>query len=189
MPRRPRLIIENQPHHVVQRGHNRKAVFFAKEDYLFYRECAGLAAERHGCLIHAYCLMTNHIHLLVTPPSPLALSRMVAEPQDYPWSSYELNGRAAPDDGLITPHALYESLGASAPARAAAYRDFVSQAWRPGDLELIRQSIQGSWALGGAEFCARVERETGQDAAPSPRGGDRRSGNAPHTQQGGALFQ
>jgi putative transposase len=73
MPRRPRLIIEGQPHHIVQRGHNRKPVFFARQDYLFYLDCLRVSAERFGCHIHAYCLMTNHIHLLVTPPSAVAL--------------------------------------------------------------------------------------------------------------------
>ena len=75
MARCPRLIIEKQPHHVVQRGHNRKPVFFAEEDYLYYKECLKTAAAQYGCTIHAYCLMTNHVHLLVTPETKESLRK------------------------------------------------------------------------------------------------------------------
>jgi putative transposase len=75
--RRTRLIIAGQPHHVVQRGHNRGIVFFADDDYLYYKECLKNAAEKYGCTIHAYCLMTNHVHLLVTPVTKEGLSRMM----------------------------------------------------------------------------------------------------------------
>lgn len=77
MARRPRLILEGQAHHIVQRGHNRDPVFFDETDYETYREALGGAASRYGCSIHAYCLMTNHVHLLVTPQTAIGLSRMM----------------------------------------------------------------------------------------------------------------
>ncbi|MEE4378673.1 MAG: transposase [Candidatus Competibacteraceae bacterium] len=67
MPRKPRFHVPGMAVHVVQRGHNRVAVFFADFDYLEYLKRLRQAAEAHGCVIHAYALMTNHIHLLLTP--------------------------------------------------------------------------------------------------------------------------
>ncbi|MCK9195000.1 MAG: transposase [Nevskia sp.] len=55
------------PQHVIQRGNNRQATFFAEEDYAVYRECLKDAADRHECDVHAYVLMTNHVHVLMTP--------------------------------------------------------------------------------------------------------------------------
>jgi putative transposase len=49
----------------------------AEEDYRFYRECLRDAAERHGCSIHAYVFMTNHVHLLVTPDSAQSLPKLL----------------------------------------------------------------------------------------------------------------
>jgi putative transposase len=53
--------------HVIQRGVNRGACFFGDVDRRFYLKCLGEAADRRGCAVHAYVLMTNHVHLLVTP--------------------------------------------------------------------------------------------------------------------------
>jgi len=77
MPRRPRIHLANLPLHIVQRGHNRDACFFAEEDYHTYRHWLGEALKSTGCLLHAYVLMTNHVHLLLTPPEPEAVSRLV----------------------------------------------------------------------------------------------------------------
>ena len=66
MPRQPRYYLPGVPQHVIQRGNNRQAVFFAEEDYTTYLGYLKEAAARHGCDIHAYVLMTNHVHLLVT---------------------------------------------------------------------------------------------------------------------------
>jgi putative transposase len=55
------------PLHVIQRGNNRQSCFYAEEDYLFYLEWLKEYAGSADCLVHAYVLMTNHVHLLVTP--------------------------------------------------------------------------------------------------------------------------
>ncbi len=77
MPRRPRLSLPGIAQHVVQRGNNRQTTFAADDDYAFYRECLMDAANKYGCDVHAYVLMTNHVHLLVTPARPDAVSRMM----------------------------------------------------------------------------------------------------------------
>ena len=67
MPRRPRIIVPGIPLHIIQRGNNRQSCFFADEDYLFYLDGLKEYAQSTGCSIHAYVLMTNHVHLLLTP--------------------------------------------------------------------------------------------------------------------------
>ncbi len=67
MARIARLIVPKQVHHVIQRGNNRQAIFFDEEDFEFYLELLREQAALFQCLIHAYVLMTNHVHLLVTP--------------------------------------------------------------------------------------------------------------------------
>lgn len=67
MPRRPRLVVPGLPLHLVQRGAGRAAVFFDDHDRRAFLDRLARAAADSGCAIHAYVLMTNHIHLLVTP--------------------------------------------------------------------------------------------------------------------------
>jgi len=76
MPRKPRFYLPGAPVHAVQRGHNRSAVFFDDLDYLEYLSCLKRAADDCGCKIHAYVLMTNHVHLLMTPECADSLGRL-----------------------------------------------------------------------------------------------------------------
>jgi putative transposase len=79
MPRTPRLELPGVPQHVIQRGNNRAACFFGDADRRFYLRCLREAADRRGCEVHAYVLMTNHVHLLVTPPEAGALGAMMQD--------------------------------------------------------------------------------------------------------------
>ena len=63
----PRFVILDQPQHLILRGNNRAEIFCADADYSFYLEKLKLACDKHGCSVHAYVLMTNHVHLLITP--------------------------------------------------------------------------------------------------------------------------
>jgi len=67
MARSPRITIPEYPHHIIQRGNNRQATFFADDDYRFILECLRQAKTKCRCRIYAYVLMTNHFHLLVEP--------------------------------------------------------------------------------------------------------------------------
>jgi len=69
MARHPRIVLPGQPQHVIQRGNNRDVIFASEDDYLFYLEKLGAACKRFDCELHAYVLMTNHVHLLMTPQS------------------------------------------------------------------------------------------------------------------------
>ena len=67
MPRRSRITAAEVPVHIIQRGNNRGACFFADADYELYLTQLQLLAAQFDCAVHAYCLMTNHVHLLLTP--------------------------------------------------------------------------------------------------------------------------
>lgn len=77
MPRRARLVMPGVPLHLIQRGNNRSACFYSEEDYLFYLEHLAEQARKQACEIHAWCLMTNHVHLLLTPSNPTGASLLM----------------------------------------------------------------------------------------------------------------
>lgn len=175
MPRRRRVHLDAVPLHIVQRGHNREPCFFDEQDYHAYLQWLGEALVREDCALHAYVLMTNQVHLLVTPASAESIPRviiavgrryvqyvnhsyrrtgtlwdsryksslvqaetyllscqryiemnpvraaMVADPAEYPWSSYRHHALGVPND-ILSPHDLYTALGHSDLARQQAYR-------------------------------------------------------------------
>jgi putative transposase len=61
------MYLPGVPCHIVQRGNNRKATFFSEQDYHFYLNCLLDATQRYKVDVHAYVLMTNHVHILATP--------------------------------------------------------------------------------------------------------------------------
>jgi putative transposase len=65
--------------HVVQRGNDRKACFRVESDYRVYLAQLAEVSAVHGCEVHAYCLMTNHVHLLLTPEQEQSCSRMMRD--------------------------------------------------------------------------------------------------------------
>ena len=77
MSRRPRLQIADVPLHIIQRGINRADCFFSRRDGRVYLEELGEACEANLVSLHAYCLMTNHVHLLLTPATEEGPSRMM----------------------------------------------------------------------------------------------------------------
>src|SRR5438309_11554639 len=79
MARRPRLELAGVPLHVIQRGNHRALCFLADGDRHMYLKFLGDAAARHRCSVHAYVLMPNHVHLLVTPTEPGAVAAMMQD--------------------------------------------------------------------------------------------------------------
>lgn len=75
MARLPRYVIPDHPQHVILRGNNRAEIFCADADYRFYLEKLKQACDKHGCWVHAYVLMTNHVHLLITPHHEQSLGK------------------------------------------------------------------------------------------------------------------
>lgn len=141
---------------MIQRGNNRSACFFAREDYSYYLENLAELAGKHNCAVHAYCLMTNHVHLLLTPG-------------DYPWSSYRANAQGE-DNPVLTPHELFLRLGASAEERFASYRELFRNELAPGQVDQIRQATNGNFALGNQRFIAEAEATLGRRVAKGTPG-------------------
>lgn len=67
MPRRARIAVPGLPWHIIQRGNNRSACFYTEDDYVYYLDTLAEQAKKCRCAIHACVLMTNHVHLLITP--------------------------------------------------------------------------------------------------------------------------
>lgn len=184
MGRTKRVVVARFPHHVWTRGNNRRRIFSRSSEYEHYLWLLARARDRYEVAIHGLCLMSNHVHLLVTPPVERALARFMkyvnqryaqernqqkdgtgklfeqgfgsapvgdgtylaivtmyidANPTragmrqgfDYRWSIAPHHlGRpehSAVPPTLWTPSAWYLSLGATAAARALAYRQLLAQ--------------------------------------------------------------
>jgi len=83
MPRLARVVIPEVSLHVVQRGHDRRDCFFGEGDYLAYLGYLRDFAGRFACSVHAYCLMTNHLHLFMTPHGPDACALVMKYTGQY----------------------------------------------------------------------------------------------------------
>lgn len=77
MPRRTRVHLDGVPLHIVQRGHNREPCFFCDDDYESYLYWLGKALKETECTMHAYVLMTNHVHLLLTPRRAAVVPKLI----------------------------------------------------------------------------------------------------------------
>ena len=79
MPRQSRFLLAGIAAHITQRGHNGADCFHHEGDYLLYLLHLRELAEKHACAVHAYCLMTNHVHLLLTPSSDQVCSGLMRD--------------------------------------------------------------------------------------------------------------
>ncbi len=77
MARKPRLYVEGCAQHIIQRGNNRDVCFYDEADYAFHLDKLKDASERHDVKVHAFVLMTNHVHLLVTPGDPTGAPKLM----------------------------------------------------------------------------------------------------------------
>jgi putative transposase len=164
------------------RRDNRQACFFADEDYRFYLDWLTEYAGKTGCQVHAYVLMTNHVHLLISAGRGEAVGALmkalgqryielnpvragvVAHPAQYRWSSYRANAQGE-TNALVKSHPLYEELGADPASREAAYRELFRYELAPGLVDEIRQATNGNFALGSERFAAQVSSALGRRAA------------------------
>ena len=77
MARQPRIYVQGVPQHLIQRGNNRQPCFFTNADRNLYLRWLSQAASKYGAEIHAYVLMNNHVHLLITGTEEGALGRVM----------------------------------------------------------------------------------------------------------------
>ena len=79
MPRRLRIDLPGNPQHIIQRGVDRQPVFFSDDDCSFYLDWLGTYTQKRAILLHAYCLMTNHVHLVLTAPTAAELGGLMQD--------------------------------------------------------------------------------------------------------------
>ncbi|MEE4378499.1 MAG: transposase, partial [Candidatus Competibacteraceae bacterium] len=72
MPRRGRVVLPNYPHHIVQRGHNKQVVFAEEADFRYYLRTLEEFKEVYGVKVYGFCVMTNHVHLILQPEEAIA---------------------------------------------------------------------------------------------------------------------
>jgi len=77
VPRMARVVVPGVPHHITQRGNRRADVFFVRSDYRRYLRLLGEYAGERGLDILAYCLMTNHVHLVAVPAEAVSLAAVL----------------------------------------------------------------------------------------------------------------
>lgn len=95
MPRGSRIVLPGLPHHVTQRGNNQQDIFFVDEDRTVYLGLLREQCKKHGIRILAYCLMTNHVHLVLTPAREESLNFAVGRTH-FVYTQYvnRLHGRS-----------------------------------------------------------------------------------------------
>jgi putative transposase len=95
MPRRARLVLPNVPMHIVHRGNNKQPCFLRPSDFRRYLALLERAASEHECIVHAYVLMTNHVHLLLTGAARTSVARtMKSVAETYAMSFNKKNQRS-----------------------------------------------------------------------------------------------
>jgi len=101
MARLPRIVIPNQPLHIMHRGNNKQNIFESEEDMTRIKEDIAHALSKSDCHLHAYVIMSNHLHLLITPADKCSLAglckRWLIDMSDFlmqPVKEQALSGRA-----------------------------------------------------------------------------------------------
>jgi len=169
MTRFARIVIPSLPHHVIQRGNRRQKVFFRKSDYQYYLETLVHCSAMHGLSIWAYCLMPNHVHIIMEPETEKSLAISVAKLHSRytrminfreKWRGYLWQGRFASfpmDDEYMLKCARYILLN---PVRAKLVKDASDWKWSSihahmkGDDEIVDVSKLGEWVDNWDEFIA-----------------------------------
>jgi len=165
MPRRARLTLTNIPLHVIQRGNNRQACFFSEEDYRLYLAWLTKYSHEAGCQVHAYVLMTNHAHLLISADRiDSAGSLMKSLGQRY----VQYINRTYRRSGT-----LWEGGYKSCPVQEEEYflacqRYIELNPVRAGMVK--RRATNGNFALGGEQFAAQISSTLGRRVVPGKAG-------------------
>lgn len=169
MARLARAVVPGIPHHITQRGNRRQEVFFGADDYGFYR---GALAERcadEGVEVLAYCLMPNHVHLILVPPDEGALAAVLARlHRDYArrinfredWRGYLWQGRFASfamDEDYLLACARYVELN---PVRARLVAHPADWPWSSAAAHLTGKADRlvrpGAWMARAGDWAAHL---------------------------------
>src|SRR5208282_921930 len=182
MARIARFVVPDLPHHVTQRGNRRMQTFFGDEDYALYLDLLSERCRQAGVAVWSYCLMPNHVHLILTPSTPEGLGRALGE--THRRYASVVNARLR-----VTGHLFQSRYGsvamdeahlivATAPILERCSGDFaalIAGEPAPALLAALRGSETIGRPLGSPAFLDRVAALTGRDPRPRKRG-PKRSG-------------
>jgi putative transposase len=184
MARLPRIIVPNVPHHVTQRGNRKQQTFFSETDYRFYLYHLRKLSEVYQVQIDAFCLMPNHVHLILTPPRQEALALLISDlHRTYTsYVNYKMGWKGHLWQGRYFSVALspvhYETClhyVEMNPVRANLVEDFRAYPWNSKnttdypfiheriDLRAIREMTRTGRPQGDETFLDLVQEYTGYD--------------------------
>jgi len=141
MARMARLVVPHFPHHVTQRGNRRQRTFSSEEDYRAYMALLADARTQAGVEVWAYCLVPNHVHLVVVPEHPDSLSAFFGDAH--------LSGK---DDDLVKVQPML--------SRISDWRRYLVGNEEIEELEYIRQHARTGRPVGDNAFLNRLEQLT-----------------------------
>ena len=151
MSRTARVVIPEVSLHVVHRGHDGDDCFFDEADYLAYLEALRAYAPRLLCSVHAYCLMTNHVHLLLTPHAPSACAQLMKHLAQR--HSRRINARRG-RSGTLWEGRFYSALVPTERYALNCYRYIERNPVRPG---MVGHPGQYRWSSYAANAGAAVD--------------------------------
>lgn len=151
MARPGRLSFPGVALHVIQRGHNRNACFRGESDYLVYLAHLRQLTAKHKCWLHAYCLMTNHVHLLVTPGAVDACTALI---RDLGRRYVQYFNRRYARTGTLWEGRFRSSIAESAQYVLACYRYIELNPVRAG---MVDHAMSYSWSSYAANTGIRAD--------------------------------
>jgi putative transposase len=173
MPRQPRYMAPGVAAHIVQRGHNRAVCFRRDSDYLLYLLHLRELSEKHGCHVHAYCLMTNHVHILLTPATSDACTLLMRDlGQRYVQHFNRRYGRT----GTLWEGRFRSFIAETARYVLACYRYIELN---PVDAGMVNDPATYPWSSYGANTGTRVDSLLSRTQNSSPWGARLRAGMQP----------
>jgi len=162
MPRIARLVIPDVSLHIVQRGHDGRECFFSEQDYFAYLNYLSEFAARFRCSVHAYCLMTNHVHLLVTPHVADACAHLMKYTSQYYVTRIN---RRLERSGTLWEGRFYSCLVPSERYALACYRYIENNPVEAGMVQHPGQYRWSSFAANASHSrCGFVSRHPAYDA-------------------------
>ena len=148
MARIARFIAPGLPHHVTQRGNRRERVFFTDEDYALYHGLLASQCRKQGVACWAYCLMPNHVHLILVPNRPESLARALGE--THRRYSTAINGRLG-----VTGHLFQARFGSAAMDEEHLMAAARYLALNPVRARLVERAEDWRWSSVGAHLSGR----------------------------------
>jgi putative transposase len=152
MPRQARFIVAGVAAHITQRGHNGDVCFIRESDYLLYLLHLRELSERHRCAVHAYCLMTNHVHLLLTPETERGCANLM---RDLGQRYVQYFNRTYGRKGTLWQGRYWANIAQSARYVIGCYR-YIER--NPVVAHMVRAAPDYPWSSAAANTGAREDR-------------------------------